>query len=117
MIRKRDDMTREVRESMRGGDGKVSILHYFNKQDFTAGVRLCAKLTIRPGASIGAHRHEKEDEVYIITRGSGVLDDGATQTRVHVGDAVLTGKGESHAIRNDGAEDLVLTAFIACYAD
>ena len=36
--------------------------------------------------------------------------------RVAVGDAVLTGNGESHAILNDGEEPLELMAFIACSA-
>ncbi len=81
----------------------------------TANARLCARLVIPPGAGIGSHPHEKEDEVYIITRGTGILDDGSTETRVDAGDAVLTGKGESHAIRNDGSEDLEFIAVIMCY--
>ena len=44
-----------------------------------------------------------------------MLDDGASKTRVAAGDAVLTGRGESHAIANDGDEDLEIVAVIACY--
>ena len=116
MIRKESEMKTEGREKMRGGDGMVTIRHYFGKDDFTANVRLCAKLILPPGAGIGSHQHDREDEVYIVTKGSGILDDGKTQTLVSEGDAVLTGKGESHAIRNDGTEDLELTAVIMCYS-
>ena len=52
-----------------------------------------------------------------MTRGSGILDDGTTQTHVAQGDAVLTGQGAAHAICNNGSEDLVLTAFISCYGN
>jgi mannose-6-phosphate isomerase-like protein (cupin superfamily) len=116
MIRRAADRKVEVREKMRGGEGAVTIFHYFEKDEFTAKARLCARLVIPPGAGIGPHRHEGEDEVYIVNRGAGILDDGQNRTRVTAGDAVLTGKGESHSIRNDGSEDLELTAVILCYA-
>jgi mannose-6-phosphate isomerase-like protein (cupin superfamily) len=115
MIKRPGEMKIQVRENMRGGTGPITFQHLFEQNEMTAKVRLCARLTIPPGAGIGPHAHEREDEVYIITRGSGLLDDGATETRVNAGDAILTGKGESHAIRNDGAEDLELFAVIACY--
>lgn len=117
MIRCSDDVKVEVRENMRGGGGKVTIGHFFGRDEFTANTRLCAKLTLPPGAGIGPHIHETEDEVYIITRGAGVLDDGSMEQRVNVGDAVLTGNGDSHAIRNDGEEDLEIIAVIMCYPE
>lgn len=115
MIKPASEMTVEVRENMRGGPGSVTIRHLFTPEEFKASVRLCATCTIPPGAGIGRHEHTGEDEVYFVLRGSGLLDDGVTQTRVSAGDAVLTGHGESHAIYNDGDEPLELTAYIACY--
>lgn len=115
MIRNATAMQRETREQMRGGAGTVSITHVFKADEFTANVRLCAKLTLPPGAGIGSHEHAREDEVYIITSGSGLLDDGHTQSRVNAGDAILTGNGESHALHNDGDEPLELMAIIMCY--
>ncbi len=117
MIRTRSEMEAETRDRMRGGEGAVTIMHYFKRDEFTAKARLCAKLSLPPGAGIGPHRHAEEDEVYIITRGSGTLDDGQDKTRVSAGDAILTGNGESHAIANDGDEPLELIAMIMCYGD
>ena len=116
MIRKLSDRVVETRPSMRGGTGTVTVTHFFKKEEITAKTRLCATLTIPPGASIGAHQHEGEDEVYIITRGTGLLDDGNTITPVSVGDAILTGNGESHSITNAGSTDLEIIAVIMCYA-
>jgi mannose-6-phosphate isomerase-like protein (cupin superfamily) len=116
MIRKFTDRAVEHRPAMRGGTGTVTVRHYFQKEEITAKTRLCAALTLPPGTSIGPHQHEGEDEVYIVTKGSGLLDDGKTQTSVTVGDAILTGNGESHAISNTGPTDLEITAVIMCYA-
>jgi mannose-6-phosphate isomerase-like protein (cupin superfamily) len=108
-------MAEETRDNMRGGDGSVTIRHVFKKDEFTSKTRLCARLILPPGAGIGVHQHDREDEVYIVARGSGVLNDGENDTEVTVGDAVLTGNGASHAIRNNGSEPLELIAVIACY--
>lgn len=116
MIRKPDAMTTEVRPNMRGGTGSVTVQHFFKPEEITARSRLCARLLIPPGASIGTHQHEGEDEVYIILKGEGLLDDGHAKTVVRAGDAILTGKGESHAIANTGTGDLELIAVIMLYA-
>lgn len=115
MIRKPSDMQVESREKMRGGSGTVTIRHCFKKDEFAANVRLCATMIVPAGASVGSHCHETEDEVYIVTRGTGILDDGISRTRIEKGDAILTGRGESHAVENDGDEDLEIIAMIMCY--
>jgi mannose-6-phosphate isomerase-like protein (cupin superfamily) len=116
VIRKSSETIEEIREGMRGGDGLVIVRHLFRKEEFKANVRLCARLLLPPGASIGEHTHEAEDEVYIVIHGTGLLRDGSKETRVSPGDAILTGRGQSHAIRNDGTHDLELIAMIMCYA-
>lgn len=116
MIRLCQEGRLEVRERMRGGDGAVTIRHLFERPDFQANVRLCALLTLPPGAGIGPHRHDQEDELYYVVAGSGLLEEGGESRRVGAGDAVLTGRGASHAIRNDGAEPLEILAVIVCSA-
>ncbi|MEI6971623.1 MAG: cupin domain-containing protein [bacterium] len=115
MIRKQAEMRVEKREKMRGGEGVVTITHYFEKDEFGSKTRLCARLVLPPGTSIGEHQHEGEDEVYLVTRGSAVLCDGSMESRVSAGDAILTGKGQSHSVCNDGSEPLELVALITCY--
>ncbi len=105
-------MNVEIRHEMRGGKGDVTLRHLFGKQEFTAGVRLCARLTLPPGAGIGMHRHDNEDELFVFVKGSGLLDDGRTVSRVQAGDASLTVNGESHSLSNDGPEDLEAIAVI-----
>lgn len=115
MNRKCAEMEIETREQMREGKGTVTIRHLFKKGEFTARIRLCARLILPPGASIGLHRHDDEDELFVFIKGAGILDDGQRQTRVEEGDAAVTGNGESHSLINDGNEDLEALAVIMTY--
>jgi len=114
-INKKDNQEIVEIENVRGGTGKIKFQHYFKKEDFTSKVRLCSCATIPPGASIGNHTHEDEDEVYVILKGSGILSDGKEEYTVEPGDAVLTKSGGSHLIRNNGSEELKFIAFIILY--
>lgn len=114
MIRKPAAMQTEVKQ-VRGGKGQVTFRHFFQKEEIRAKTRLCARLTIPPGNSIGMHRHDGEDELFVILKGGGVIDDGTSRTPVGPGDAILTGNGESHALENTGADAMELLAVIMLY--
>jgi len=73
-------------------------------------------MTLAPGASIGAHTHENEDEIYIVLAGSGLILENGAEIRLNVGDATLTKHGGTHGLVNDGAEPLVVAAVIIRYA-
>jgi len=115
MVKKKSKQAVEIRSNMRGGPGDVHIRHHFRKEEINAPSRLCAELTLAPGAGIGEHEHVDEDEIYVIQRGKGMVADNGKEVEVEAGDAVLTGKGASHSIRNTGSEDLVVTAVIMKY--
>ncbi|MDY5954733.1 MAG: cupin domain-containing protein [Kiritimatiellia bacterium] len=117
MIAKSNQLESSISPSMRGGEGAVLVEKWFKPEAFGAKVRMCNRLTLQPGSSIGLHRHEGEDEIYLILSGAGtVLDEKGVAQSVSEGDAILTGKGESHALRNDGHEPLTLAAIIILYA-
>ncbi len=115
MIKKKNTHEIEKRNAMRGGAGEVTIRHYLKPEEIKARTRLCAELILPPGASIGSHDHVEEDEIYIIQKGQGLMTDGGKEFQVEAGDAILTGQGASHSIKNIGAEDLVVTAVIIKY--
>jgi mannose-6-phosphate isomerase-like protein (cupin superfamily) len=115
MIRKQNEMAVEERLNSHGGPGKMLIKHYFRSNEFTAKCRMCAKLTLSPGSGIGLHKHAADDEIFIILKGEGILDEGTTKTKVREGDAILTGNGASHAVTNDGKTDLEMAAVIITY--
>jgi len=115
MIRKKNEQAVEVRKNARGGEGEITVRHYFKPEEITAKTRLCAEMTLPAGASVGLHEHAHEDELYIVQRGRGVIVDGGVEREIEPGDAILTGKGASHSIRNTGQTDLVVTAVIMLY--
>ena len=115
MIRKSSDMVREIKEQMRGGKGSVEITHIFKQDELKGKARLCAKITINPGCSIGLHQHLNEEEIFYIIKGKGLVDDGGQCCEVTSGDSILTGNGASHSIENIGTEPLEMLAVILLY--
>ena len=115
MVKKSLQQSIETRKNMRGGPGEVEIKHYLDKNEFRAKCRLCAQLKLSPGAGIGMHEHIDEDEVFIIQQGKALIVDNDKEIEVETGDAVLTGKGLSHSIKNTGDVDLLITAVIMQY--
>ncbi len=115
MIKRSGAIAPEIRTNMRGGSGSVKLEHWFRPEDFGAKIRLCARMTLEPGASIGPHAHDAEDEIYLILCGQGRIQENGEWAPVSAGDAILTGKGGSHSIENNGQEPLVIAAVIILY--
>jgi len=115
MITRNHEAIVEDRANMRGGLGTVRLEHWFKPEHFKAKIRLCTRMTIAPGATIGEHSHEADDEIYIVLSGQGrILENGEWQD-IRPGDAILTGNGASHSVENTGDEPLVIAAVIILY--
>jgi len=62
--------------------------------------------TLEPGQATERHHHERSEEIYLVTKGSGSLEvDGETR-RVRPGDAILIPPGARHTLENDGTSEL-----------
>lgn len=115
MIKREKDMIKEIKEHMRGGKGSVELLHIFKQDELKGKARLCARITLTPGSSIGLHEHVDEEEIFYIISGNGSLNDNGTTIKVGAGDAVITGNGASHSVEAVGEEPLVMMAVILLY--
>jgi mannose-6-phosphate isomerase-like protein (cupin superfamily) len=62
---------------------------------------------LEPGAGIGYHE-QKEDEVYYVLSGKGVMTLDDKPHDVGPGTAILTRPGSSHGLKQVGSEDLVI---------
>ncbi len=112
MIRRDKSYRTEERPAMRGGVGTVKIEHFWDAgRELRSSTRLCARLTLPPGASIGRHEHIGEEEVFILVRGEAEFDDDGEAVRLKAGDTMLT-SGAAHSVRNTGSGPLELIAFI-----
>src|SRR5436190_9805138 len=65
------------------------------------------KRVLKPGSAIG-HHEQKEDEIYYVLSGRGVMTLDGKPVDVAPGTAVLTRPGSSHGLKQVGTEDLVL---------
>ena len=115
MLKKEEDMLIEQRENMRGGNGIINFQHIFRQDEMQAKCRLCAKITVPVGASIGVHQHNDEDEIFVIQKGQGICDDGENRKKFVAGDAILTVHGGKHSIENTGDEDIQFIAIVMPY--
>ncbi|MCQ2380341.1 MAG: cupin domain-containing protein [Victivallaceae bacterium] len=118
MIRKNGGFRTETRERMRSGDGTVTIEHLWEAAtELGSDTRMMGRLVLPPGASIGFHRHDGEEEMFFIISGRAEFDDNGVVCEIGPGDTTLTGNGAGHSIRNIGDGDLVVLAVICRYPD
>ena len=112
MIKVSDTLPVTVNENMRGGSGSISMSHLADKADMLGKSRLFARITLKPGCSIGWHVHENEMEIYHILSGMAAYDDNGEPKTASAGDTTLTPPGHGHAVANAGDTDLVFIALI-----
>lgn len=88
------------------GPGRSTGYGFFEKANppFKLAFR---KRVLHPGAAIGYHL-QKEDEVYYILSGTGIMQMNGNEFVVKAGDGILTRPGSSHGLKQTGKEDLVL---------
>lgn len=115
MIRRDSERKKESRENMRGGNGKVEIGHFWQKDELTSKGRLCAKLVLEPGASIGFHEHLEEEEIFVVLNGRARVFDGNEEAILLPGDTLLTGNGAGHSVESVGEVALEMLAVIVTF--
>lgn len=112
MIRRAGEMTPEIVNNMRGGKGSAEVLRVLKKDEFHDKGRLFGKIILKPGMSIGLHKHVGDCEAYYILSGKGLVSDNGKNETVSDGDLVFTDNGETHSIENTGDEDLAFIALV-----
>jgi mannose-6-phosphate isomerase-like protein (cupin superfamily) len=87
------------------GGGQTVGYSFFDK---TPGLKLVfRKRALKPGSGIGYHE-QKEDEIYYVLSGRGVMTIDDKSFDVGPGAAILTRPGSSHGLKQAGNEDLVI---------
>ena len=87
------------------GGGETIGYSFFSK---TPNLKLVfRKRAFKPGSAIGYHL-QREDEIYYVLSGRGMMTIDGKEFEVGPGDAVLTRPGSSHGLKQIGKEDLVI---------
>jgi len=97
-----------------GGDGEVIIEHYITESMLNDSVVMYAKVTLKPGCSLGYHAHTGNTETIVVLSGNAEYNDDGEKMILKPGDTVHCLEGHSHSIGNaaDAKEDLHLQALI-----
>lgn len=101
-----------------GGTGKGTLygLFAFRREQAAQdqAIKEIGLMTLKPGDSIGLHKHENNEDTYIILSGQGLFTDGeGNEYIVGPNSVTIATPGESHALENTGSEDLVFIDLIA----
>ncbi|MFN0109934.1 MAG: cupin domain-containing protein [Blastocatellia bacterium] len=104
-IHERDEQVAKTGAAPHSGPGRSTGYNFFEKAtDFKQVFR---KRVLHPGAAIGYHL-QKEDEIYYVLSGTGVMQMNGNEFPVKAGDAILTRPGSSHGLKQTGKDDLTL---------
>lgn len=106
MIRSSSEFKTERIEGLKGGKGHVTVVNFFEQEDFLGKGRLYGKSIIEPGNSIGYHTHEGDQEAYFIIKGKALYNDNGEETILEPGDLAICRDGDSHSIEAYGDENL-----------
>lgn len=96
----------EELKNFKGGEGTLWAHMFFD------GDNRILHGTLKPGSTIGYHRHEGNCEMIYVLAGAGkvLIDDG--EERVAAGNLHYCPENHSHSLINDGDEDLVFVAVV-----
>ena len=97
-----------------GGKGEILARMVWSAADFTTNFGFLAHAIMPPGTSVGYHRHDTIEEVYVIVNGSGRMTMDDETEEVHPGDVILNRLGGSHGIYNHTDAELEFFAIAVC---
>lgn len=94
-------------ESVRahGGEREISFARVLQR---TGGsIRFIDLSVLAPGADIGRHTHERDnEELYVVVAGKGLMSLDGRDFEVGPGDVVMNRPGGTHALKNVGDTEL-----------
>ena len=94
------------------GVGTIRFARLASDDDTAGTCKFIDLAVLPPGASIGRHRHEiDEEEFYLVLDGTGMMWRDGVEFEVTVGDLVRNAPGGAHGLVNSGAADLRVFVF------
>ena len=91
-----------------GGEGRIGFHRVFEASDFAGPWNFVDYAVLPPGASIGRHRHGRNEELYLILEGEGTLQLDGRTIPVRAGHVVLNRPGGEHGLLNSSQAPLRL---------
>ncbi len=108
MIRTTREMDAKQIEGCHGGTGPIQCRVALTGTDGQTGLCFLHDDRIPPGSTIAEHRHDDNEEIYLIVEGSGTLLLDGERIPVTDGDVSLVERGHTHGLENTSDRDLRL---------
>ena len=101
-------------EKRAGGTGTTIMEHIIDEKVYNGKIAAYARVILKPGCSLGYHKHEGTSETLYILSGTAEYNDNGTENTLTAGAVVFCPEGESHSIGNSAHSktDLVVMALI-----
>jgi mannose-6-phosphate isomerase-like protein (cupin superfamily) len=104
VIERDAEVAREEPGTHKGGGRTIGYSFFRDTPNLAMVFR---KRALKPGSGIGYHE-QKEDEIYYVLSGRGMMTIDGKEFEVGAGTAILTRPGSSHGLKQIGTEDLVI---------
>ena len=101
-----NNIKEQALQNFKGGNGELDTRNYVDDK---------CKIMLshhKPGANSGYHKHEGNCEIVYIISGQGYFNYDGNTERVKAGDTHYCPINHSHAMYNDGTEDLVYLSIV-----
>lgn len=86
--------------NFKGGEKELNAKMFFD------GTNRMLHAILKPGASIGEHKHEGNCEMIYILKGEGTIIDDGVATPIQAGQATYCPDGHTHSLVNTSQADL-----------
>lgn len=89
-------------ENVHEGNGKLTCLDMLKGHiNAEHGFRFVHDNILEPGAAVGEHLHQGDEEIYLILDGSGIMIEDGEKYEIHTGDLSLVQSGHTHGLKNN----------------
>ena len=99
---------KQRQETSHGGTGAVDLYEIWGNSDFRSNVDFIDRLVVPPGSTVGFHKHGKNEEMYIVLEGTGLMKIENEEIAVVKGDMILNPMSGRHGLVNNSSEDIDL---------
>ncbi|MCW8349313.1 MULTISPECIES: cupin domain-containing protein [Vibrio] len=108
MIRNFYTCDKEVDKNSHGGDGSIDIYRAFRRKDFDGAWDFAIRVVMPAGSSMGEHRHEDDEEMYIILKGEGTMIIEGEEHKISSGDMIVNKRFGTHGLVNTSDQEIEL---------
>ena len=92
---------KQLQRTSYGGTGPVELYELWENADFESNIDFIDCVVVPPGSTIGFHKHGRNEEMYIILGGTGLMKIEESDISVLKDDMILNPDAGSHGLTNN----------------